>query len=166
MSNTDLSEEDGPCTVQPALYGNPGFGIAAAIRAWGQLQATAIHGDGVVGSNYPPVVTAADACDLFWRGRRPESRLWFSRGFRKPFVEAGQKARQELVCGLDTVNTGESEFDAQSVLQSAPKPFDTSLGLGRTGVDHCNAELSCCPTELSLRGDALELLFERWFRRP
>src|ERR1039457_358269 len=102
---------------------------------------------------------AADAIEIF--GSRTPSLFGFAGRTTEAAVVVGQEAAQDLVGGVQIVDTGQTQLAGETILKGAPEAFDAALGLRTLGGDVGDAELIQGAAELGGLAATSELFFHR-----
>src|SRR5487761_897854 len=87
---------------------------------------------------------------------------WNTWRHRKTLVPLRKKTRfEEMIGGLDAVDSRQTHFLHQAVLQRFKQPLDAPLGLGALGRDPFDPQFAEGPSELSAGSLALQLFANR-----
>src|SRR5512138_1108843 len=118
---------------------------------WRDLEHEALERNGVVLGHHPLLSDAEYLLKFSEAWRSAKYRFSLACSDTEASVVLAQDFLQDGVCLLACAGVSEPELDHQAVLQEAPLPFDTALGLGRVGRDDPDPELGHGTTELGER---------------
>lgn len=116
-----------------------GAGVAAARRAWLELEQCAVELERIVLADRTSVLEAADAVEI--GGRGAPGRLRVSGRLREARIVAREKPIEHALGVGERAGLREPEFDDEAVLEGAEEALDPSLAFRGRGGDPANAEL-------------------------
>lgn len=150
---------DGERAVEVRMDLDARPGVAAARRAWAQLEDAPIVQDGVIVLDRAQVFKTADAVQVR-RGRAPR-RLGMGWGMGEAGVVAWEKPIEDPLRLRERVRLGETEFADEAILKGAEEPFHAALALRRLGRDPANAQFLERPSDLGGLHRPVELVRQR-----
>jgi|SRR5713226_2805250 len=153
--------EDGEGAIEPLVDVHAGFRITGPVGIRENLERAFLEGDSVVVGDDASVLEAKDRVGVEAGGPGAIGGLALRRGPGEAGIVAGEEVGEEGIGRLLVADTGEAEFDDETILQSAEEALDAPLGLGAGGGDPGDAEFVQHAADLGGGALALQLLGER-----
>ena len=141
-------EVDGEAGIEGLVDGDSSLGITEAVGAGQYLKDDLSQSDGVVVGDNTVVLEAEDGVEFGSMSTRAVSRIGALRDHRKAAIEATEESREEGVALGNGADVGQLQLLDKSILEGAPKAFDSALGLRGVRSDESDTQLGHGSTEL------------------